>query len=113
LNLPIPGLSILLPIYGGFFNAVPGGRLQSGDRDSTQRFGGARRPAITTPIIAELQTDLAAIGYFCPVDGRYSEQTETAVWAFQQHFMQSAGTAVSRIRQVDENTAEAIKAVRP
>jgi N-acetyl-anhydromuramyl-L-alanine amidase AmpD len=113
LNLPLAGFAFLLPIYGGFFNTVPGGRLRPGDRDNTHQFGGAARPALATPIIAELQTDLAAIGYFCPVDGEYGSQTDYAVRAFQQHFMESAGTPVSRRGEVDENTAEAIKAVRP
>ena len=120
LGLPIPSaarLSVIstlrrwwLPsIYGEFFETVPGGRLRNGDRDSTQRFGGRRRPTITTAVIAELQTDLQSIGYFCPVDGRYDRRTQGAVQAFQEHFL-------SRTRpngHVDEATAEAIKFVRP
>lgn len=121
LGLPIPSSAHLsmMPIirwwrfapsiYGEFFKIVSGGRLRNGDRDSTQRFGGRHRPTITTAVIAELQTDLQSIGYFCPVNGRYDRRTQGAVQAFQEHFL-------SRTRpngHVDEDTAEAIKFVRP
>jgi len=105
-NLGLPA------IYGNFFTLVTGGRLRSGDRDSTQTFGRRRRPAITHAVINELQTDLSVIGYFSPVDGTFGGQTTAAVRAFQEHFFSGSIARAAHPGQVDERTAEAIKAVR-
>lgn len=102
-------------IYGGFFTVVPNGRLQSGDNDANQIYGGRRRPSITTAIIDELQTDLSDIGYFCPVDGSFGQQTAWAVRMFQDHFFSGRRRRSDpgfRRGQVDLLTAETIKSVR-
>lgn len=103
-------------IYGGFFSAVLDGRLQRGDNDANRIYGGARRPDITTNVIEELQRDLSAIGYFCPVDGTFGRQTQGAVQMFQVHFF--TGPRRRPDREFDQNygmvdwlTAEMIKSV--
>lgn len=103
-------------LYGGFFDAVPGGRLREGDNDANQRYGGSRRPTLTHAIIAELQTDLSEIGYFCPVNGTFDIPTRWAVQMFQEHFFSGtrrrSGPGFNR-GQVDQLTAETIKRARP
>ncbi len=105
---PAPG------IYGGFFAQVANGRLRSGDRDAGHRYGGQARPAITANVIEELQQDLAATGYFCPVTRVFDLPTRMAVEMFQEHFFGQGRTpAANFVRgQVDLVTADRLKAVR-
>ncbi|MCA9941838.1 MAG: N-acetylmuramoyl-L-alanine amidase [Ardenticatenaceae bacterium] len=102
-------------IYGNFFTEVPNGRLRNGDNDANNRYGGASRSSITSAVIQELQTDLSDIGYFCPVDGSFGQQTLWAVNMFQDHFFSGARQRTDTNFQrgeVDLRTAEMIKSVR-
>jgi N-acetyl-anhydromuramyl-L-alanine amidase AmpD len=98
--------------YGGFFDQFPTSSLRSNDRDSTHRFGGVVRPALTAAIIRELQTDLRSIGYACPLNGVYDLATSRAVMIFNEHYFsgsrQIAGKSGDR---VDMDTANAIKGI--
>jgi N-acetyl-anhydromuramyl-L-alanine amidase AmpD len=105
--------------YGGFFAEVDGGMLRRDDSDARQRYGGQHRDNIpildTRPPIAELQGDLAGIGYWVDTNGKYDDRTMWVVDKFQRHFF--SGTRRNLIRQgtlkkVDETTARWIKAVR-
>ena len=74
-------------LYGNFFGLVPGGTLRQGDRDATRRFGGATHKAVTGSPIAELQRDLATIGYSVgTADGGFGHRTMRAVQMLQEHF---------------------------
>jgi N-acetylmuramoyl-L-alanine amidase len=44
--------------------------------------------------VPEIQADLAAIGYECPLDGVLDEATRAAVAAFQRHFRPKAVTGI-------------------
>ncbi|HET7230491.1 MAG TPA: IPT/TIG domain-containing protein [Longimicrobium sp.] len=88
------GLGILLNtqapaawIYGGFFDD-PRFRnlsLKLNDNDARHVYGGMTNTGITANVIAELQADLRAIGYFCPSNptGTYDAATAAAVQQFQ------------------------------
>jgi N-acetylmuramoyl-L-alanine amidase len=101
--------------YGGFFDTFPTERLRRGDNDTGQVFGGRHRPTITAPVIAELQTDLSRIGYFCPITGRFDDPTVAGVKMFEEHFFSGTRRRTDpafRSGQVDSVTAMAIKNVR-
>ncbi|MGB7292646.1 MAG: S8 family serine peptidase [Thermodesulfobacteriota bacterium] len=114
-NLGIPIRSGTQPasIYGGFFAAVPNGRVRRGDNDAKKVYSGSKRPAISDSIISELQTDLTSIGYFSPVNGSFGVQTEWAVRMFQERFLGGSRTRATHPGQVDQRTAQTIKSVRP
>ena len=72
--------------FGGFFHQFPDSSLRPNDRDSTHRFGGVVRSAMTAEIIKELQTDLRTVGYACPLNGVYDVETSWAVHIFNEHY---------------------------
>jgi N-acetyl-anhydromuramyl-L-alanine amidase AmpD len=97
--------------YGGFFVTVATGALRLGDNDSTNRFGGAVRPAMTGDIVLELQTDLQTIGYAVGTpDGDFGQKTHAAVEMFQEHFFAGGRGHKSPDGRVDAETARLIKA---
>ncbi|MBW4655831.1 MAG: S8 family serine peptidase [Kaiparowitsia implicata GSE-PSE-MK54-09C] len=101
--------------YGGFFTSFPDERLRQDDNDARQIVGGRHRPAFTTAVIAELQTDLSQIGYYCPITGRFDVSTVMAVRMFQDRFFSGSrrrSDPAFRAGQVDSITAMAIKNVR-
>lgn len=95
-------------IYGGFFDTVPGGELQAGDADATHRYGGAVHATIQG-IVAELQRDLLAVGYFCRVSGSYDRATVGAVQMLQEHFYSAGRRRPLNRGHVDKATAELLK----
>jgi N-acetyl-anhydromuramyl-L-alanine amidase AmpD len=117
-QLEVAGYGLSMPAgpmnpaaYGGFFALVPAGRLRSGDRDSTHRYGGAVRPTITANVIAELQGNLRCIGYWCPDTGQYDDPTHWAVAMFQERYFSGARTPAAHSGQVDLITAMGIKGI--
>lgn len=98
--------------YGGFFAAFPRSSLDNGDSDARQVYGGVHQTSIPAGVVAELQGDLTAIGYFCPVTGTYGLDTAFAVQMFQEHFSRRLRGTRSTGRS-NAATAALIKAVRP
>lgn len=71
--------------FGNFFAVRPSGKLADGDRDSSQVFGGEHLTDVSGAV-AELQQDLASIGYYLGnIDGAFGGITRWAVRVFQQH----------------------------
>jgi N-acetyl-anhydromuramyl-L-alanine amidase AmpD len=100
--------------YQGYFAAAPAlPALRSGDRDRTQVYGGAKRTAIPSGVIAELQQDLRDIGYWCPATGTFDAPTLKAVMMFNTHFFAGTRPRAASTSRVDAATAEMIKKVRP
>jgi N-acetyl-anhydromuramyl-L-alanine amidase AmpD len=111
----IPQSASLAGAYGDLFNLAEKVVLRNDDKDSTHFFGGKHRPDTAGTPIAELQQDLTDIGYSIKsVNGEYDNYTKLAVERFQTHFFSG-----SRRRnhyetgQVDKDTAQMIKNVRP
>jgi len=84
LSLRIKEGTVVPDIYGGYYKLVPDGQLIPGDNDTSHRYGGKTLSDVKGAI-RELQKDLSEVGYFCPVDGAYGEQTQMAVMIFQRH----------------------------
>ena len=104
--------------YAGFFNTVPGGGLQQGDSDAAHKFGGVVRKdhagKVTMPgsPIAELQRDLAFIGYFVgPVTGVYNDATFWAVNMLQEHFFAGGRSTSTPTGKLNLETARIVKAL--
>ena len=103
-------------MYGGFFQAVPNGKLREGDNDGQHRYDGQVRPGISGAV-REVQENLKSIGYLCPPDGDYGLTTSRAVEMFQQHmFSGSRRTGIpdafnSGDGRFDRKTAEMLKRV--
>jgi len=94
-----------------FFGAHPGEQLQQGDRDAGKVYGGVARPALAGGVIADLQTKLARIGYFCPATNRYDSPTRFAVEMFQEHFMGASQPRPANAGQVDNRTVNILELV--
>lgn len=71
-------------MFGGYFKLRPTGKLRSGDRDEMHRYGGEILTTVNGAI-AQLQTNLQQIGYYCPPDGAFGSVTGRALQMFQQH----------------------------
>jgi len=100
------------PIYGGFFDAVPGGTLHHGDSDSKRIFGGHHRPKLAITPVDDLQDDLKTIGYSIGSrDGEFDDETRSAVEIFQEHFW-AGGRGGKPTGKADLQTAYLIKSVR-
>ncbi|HET7462471.1 MAG TPA: S8 family serine peptidase [Longimicrobium sp.] len=100
--------------YQGYFAATPAlPALRRGDKDAGQVYGGAKRTAIPSGVIAELQRDLRDIGYWCPDTGVFDAPTEKAVMVFHEHFFGGSRPRAASSTRVDTATAEMIKKVRP
>jgi N-acetylmuramoyl-L-alanine amidase len=99
-------------LYGGFFERFTDEKLQLDDNDPRQIYGGVRRKDISN-VITPLQTDLRAIGYFCPVTGVFDSPTQAAVMEFQRHFFSGKRPRAKTLGQVDEQTARLISMTRP
>lgn len=95
-------------LYGGVFHKFPTIIIVKGDQDKIHKYGGKSRPAITSHVIQELQTDLNTIGYFCPVTSMYDKPTNKAVEMFQEHFI-SMNNSSPLSGKVDLITANTIK----
>jgi N-acetyl-anhydromuramyl-L-alanine amidase AmpD len=81
-------------IYGGFFNAHPGGRIRNG------------APGVTPSIVQELKADLTRIGYSVTNNNNYDNSVERAIMVFCEHFL-----ALDGQDSVNMATAEVIKRV--
>jgi N-acetyl-anhydromuramyl-L-alanine amidase AmpD len=107
-------------MYGGLFDTSPNSRLQMGDNDAGHRYGNVVRPSLSG-IIAEMQKDLGAIGYFGSFNGTYDEVTFWTVAMFQDHVFSAGsphpdgadGSPQFERGQVDKLTAIRIKEIRP
>lgn len=118
--------------YSGFFSLFPADAFRQGDSDATKVFSGKTlamrekaNPKLTTDPsyqalrktnpIAEIQSDLRAIGYLLGSDnGTFGLATTKAVQRFQRHFfVNSRPHAGGTNGLVDRATAEMIKKVRP
>ncbi|HEX3531968.1 MAG TPA: N-acetylmuramoyl-L-alanine amidase [Thermoanaerobaculia bacterium] len=100
-------------IYKGLFDKLPMLRLLPKDTDSLPRYGGRTDTGIPGGVIGELQSDLATIGYYCPVTGQYDATTIGAVGAFQEHFSASLPSIPAANKgTTDKRTAELIKQAR-
>ena len=105
-------------LFGGVFDRFPGIELRTGDHDggagiAAPVYGGAARHGMPTQtVIRDLQNDLIAIGYFCPLDGVFGEATEDALKMFQEHFCGGTRPRAAHAGEVDEYTAGVIKRVR-
>ncbi len=100
-------------IYGAFFVNHPNDSFRLNDNDANRVYGGKVRNDVNGNVIAELQTDLQAIGYYCPVTGVYNEATSYAVKVFNDHFFTGTRTRSPMFGAVDKMSAEIIKRVRP
>jgi N-acetyl-anhydromuramyl-L-alanine amidase AmpD len=114
--------------YGNLFNLAEVVILRENDNDARHHFGGKNRPATPGTPIADLQDDLAQIGYSIPPAGRevqnvdnpskthpyvrgtYDNYTTWAVKAFQRHFF-SGSRRRGANGTVDQATAQMIKNV--
>ena len=111
--VPLEG-SLSSTSYGGFFALRPSGKLRSGDNDQNQLYGNENIPEVSGAV-AEIQRDLATIGYYVgDIDGRYGNTTSWAVKVFQQHIF--SGTRKtdpinSGDGNLDQATAEMVKRV--
>ncbi|HEX6749580.1 MAG TPA: S8 family serine peptidase [Longimicrobium sp.] len=100
--------------YQGYFAATPAlPALRRGDNDASQVYGGARRPAIPSGVIAELQQDLRDTGYWCPGTGVFDAPTEKALMVFHEHFFGGSRPRAASHARVNAATAEMIKRIRP
>ncbi len=98
-------------IYGGLFDQVATASFRRNDNDSTQRFGGAHRPAVTGNPVEEIQRDLSTIGYSVGTpDGGFDSMTHWAVQMFQEHFF-AGGRGGTPNGRVDNATGIMIKRV--
>ncbi len=110
--VPVPAFDAA-SAYDGVFATIPELRLDRGDadpRDSSQaRYGGEDRPAIaaSSTAIAQLQQDLAEIGYSLGTTGRFDDRTFAAADRFRRHFARE-GMRGSMRGAVDRNIAERI-----
>ena len=90
LSLQIMPGTVAASIFGGYFQVRPSGAIRRDDNDAAHRYGGEVLNGVTGAV-AELQRNLARIGYFCgAADGDFGLVTEMALRMFKQHMFSGA-----------------------
>ena len=105
----MPG-TVAANIFGGYFQVRPNGAIRRGDNDAAHRYGGEVLNGVTGAV-AELQRNLARIGYFCgAADGDFGVVTEMALRMFKEHmFSGSRQTSGGADGRLDLAAAEMLK----
>ena len=112
LSLQVMPGTVAANIFGGYFQVRPNGAIRRGDNDAAHRYGGEVLNGVTGAV-AELQRNLARIGYFCgAADGDFGVVTEMALRMFKEHmFSGSRQTSGGADGRLDLVAAEMLKHV--
>ena len=110
LSLQVMPGTVAANIFGGYFQVRPNGAIRRGDNDAAHRYGGEVLNGVTGAV-AELQRNLARIGYFCgAADGDFGVVTEMALRMFKEHmFSGSRQTSGGADGRLDLAAAEMLK----